>query len=106
MTMKIPLNLHFFQFGRELSVSKVGKFVNSHYSYFVDSEDDLDTSGSAYVATTGSIPGNSNEVGTGDQGETLRGPSVIFPSIQNKPIFVNSSFTYDTGRNLNGITVR
>lgn len=34
-------------------------------------------------------------------------PSVIFPSIENKPVIVaaNSTFAYDSGRNLNGVTV-
>ncbi|TRY63771.1 hypothetical protein TCAL_11494 [Tigriopus californicus] len=28
-----------------------------------------------------------------------RGPSVIFPSVENKPIVINSTFMYDSGRN-------
>lgn len=39
----------------------------------------------------------------GDDGPSLyagsRGPSVIFPSVENKPIVINSTFTYDSGRN-------
>jgi hypothetical protein len=35
-----------------------------------------------------------------------RRPSVIFPSVENKPTIINSSFTYDAGRNLNGVTVK
>ena len=30
---------------------------------------------------------------------------MIFPSVENKPTIVNSSFTYDAGKNLNGVTV-
>lgn len=37
--------------------------------------------------------------------QPTRGPSVIFPSVENKPIVVNNSFTYDTGQNSNGVTV-
>lgn len=35
-----------------------------------------------------------------------RRPSVIFPSIENKPVFANSSFSYETGKNLGGISVK
>ena len=44
---------------------------------------------------------NSNEA------NTTRGPSVVFPSIQNKPIVANSSFvTYKYGKNKLGVEVR
>ena len=44
----------------------------------------------------------------GDTSDTripFKRPSVIFPSVENKPTIVNSSFTYDAGKNLNGVTV-
>ena len=39
-------------------------------------------------------------------GAATKKPSVIFPSIENKPILVNNSFTYDSGKNLEGATVK
>ncbi len=36
---------------------------------------------------------------------TTRGPSVVFPSIENKPIVANSSFTYQLGKNKFGVEV-
>ena len=43
---------------------------------------------------------------TSDTRITFKRPSVIFPSVENKPTIVNSSFTYDAGKNLNGVTVQ
>lgn len=34
---------------------------------------------------------------------TTRGPSVIFPSVENKPIVINTTFTYELGRNKAGV---
>ena len=42
---------------------------------------------------------------TSDTRSPFKRPSVIFPSVENKPTIVNSSFTYDAGKNLNGVTV-
>lgn len=42
---------------------------------------------------------------TSDTRITFKRPSVIFPSVENKPTIVNSSFTYDAGKNQNGVTV-
>ena len=32
-------------------------------------------------------------------------PSVIFPSVENKPILVNTTFAYEAGKNIAGATV-
>ena len=38
-------------------------------------------------------------------GSSTKGPNVIFPSIENKPIVVNTTFTYNLGRNADKIIV-
>ena len=41
-----------------------------------------------------------------ENSNTTKGPSVVFPSIENKPIVVNSSFTYQYGKNKFGVEVK
>ena len=38
-------------------------------------------------------------------GASTRGPSVIFPSVENKPIVANSTFSYQLGKNKSGVEV-
>ena len=99
---------------------------NGNKFFLDDAEQDLDSSGSAsaFIETTATGPSavfdnsvlvsnssssvefrTSTSVSEGDDEDATRGPSVIFPSVENKPIVVNSSFTYDSGRNLRGVTV-
>ena len=43
--------------------------------------------------------------GSSSSGSSTKGPNVIFPSIENKPIVVNTTFTYNLGRNADKIIV-
>ena len=38
-------------------------------------------------------------------GASTRGPSVIFPSVENKPIVANSTFSYQLGKTKSGVEV-
>lgn len=48
----------------------------------------------------------SSEMEEMENSNTTKGPSVVFPSIENKPIVVNSSFTYQYGKNKFGVEVK
>ena len=39
------------------------------------------------------------------EGASTRGPSVIFPSVENKPIVANSTFSYQLGKTKSGVEV-
>ena len=46
------------------------------------------------------------ETSNSNDANTTRGPSVVFPSIENKPIVANSSFTYKHVKNKFGVEVK
>ena len=59
----------------------------------------------ASAASTVKLSLSSTEMEEDETTGATRGPSVVFPSIENKPIVANSTFSYQFGRNKSGVEV-
>ena len=69
----------------------------------IDSSSEVTTMASA--ASTVKLSLSSTEMEEDETTGATRGPSVVFPSIENKPIVANSTFSYQFGRNKSGVEV-
>ena len=90
---------------RELHVTKMGESTdNSTMAWLVPTPQPLQQRPPSLSSQPVAMPLIDNEA------NTTRGPSVVFPSIQKKPIvansYTNSSFTYQYGKNKFGVEVR
>jgi len=87
---------------RELHITKLGQFAGN--ATMPETETLPNLVPTPFSSEPIAMPLIDNLARNSNEANTTRGPSVVFPSIQNKPIVANSSFvTYKYGKNKLGV---